>query len=73
MYVGITRAQASLTVTWCERRKRGREWMPRESSRFIVEMGEAAQKASAQGNTVPDVDTARAKAAQLRAMLAGKR
>ena len=73
MYVGITRAQASLTVTWCERRKRGREWMPREPSRFIVEMGEAAQKASEQGNTIPDAGTARAKAAQLRAMFAAKR
>ncbi|MDP2851830.1 MAG: 3'-5' exonuclease, partial [Gallionella sp.] len=59
MYVGITRAQASLTVTWCERRKQGRESMPREPSRFIAEMGEAAQKAAAQGNTVPDADTAR--------------
>lgn len=73
MYVGITRAQASLTVTWCEKRKQGRESMPREPSRFIVEMGEAAQKASEQRNTVPDADTARAKASALRAMLAAKR
>ncbi|OHC68533.1 MAG: ATP-dependent DNA helicase Rep [Rhodocyclales bacterium RIFCSPLOWO2_02_FULL_63_24] len=73
MYVGITRAQASLTVTWCERRKQGRESMPREPSRFIVEMGEATQQAATQRNTVPDAGTARAKAAQLRAMLAGKR
>jgi ATP-dependent DNA helicase Rep len=73
MYVGITRAQASLTVTWCERRKQGREWMPREPSRFIVEMGESTQKAATQGNTVPDAGTARARASQLRAMLAGKR
>jgi len=72
MYVGITRAQASLTVTWCERRKQGRQWMPREPSRFIVEMGEAAQTASAQGNSVPDAGTARARASALRAMLAGK-
>jgi hypothetical protein len=36
-------------------------------------MGEAAQKAAAQRNTVPDADTARAKAGALRAMLAGKR
>ena len=64
--------QASLTVTWCERRKQGREWMPREPSRFIAEMGEAVQKALAQGNTVPDAGTARAKASALRAMLAGK-
>jgi hypothetical protein len=47
--------------------------MPRDASRFIVEMGESAQKAAEQGNTVPDAGTARAKAAQLRAMLAGKR
>ena len=73
MYVGITRAQASLTVSWCERRKQGRESMPREPSRFIAEMGEAAQNAAALRNTVPDAGTARAKAAQLRAMLAGKR
>ncbi len=72
MYVGITRAQASLTVSWCEKRKQGRESMPREPSRFILEMGETAQKASVQGNTVPDAGTARAKAAQLRAMLAAK-
>ncbi|TRZ89296.1 MAG: ATP-dependent DNA helicase Rep [Rhodocyclaceae bacterium] len=72
MYVGITRAQASLTVTWCERRKQGRQWMPRDPSRFIVEMGESAQKASEQGNSVPDAGTARAKASALRAMLAGK-
>ncbi|MDA8256044.1 MAG: UvrD-helicase domain-containing protein [Betaproteobacteria bacterium] len=73
MYVGITRAQASLTVSWCEKRKQGREWMPREPSRFIAEMGEAAQKASVQGNTVPQPETARARAGALRAMLAGKR
>jgi hypothetical protein len=35
-------------------------------------MGEAAQKASEQRNTVPDADTARAKASALRAMLAAK-
>ena len=72
MYVGITRAQASLTISWCERRKQGREWMPREPSRFIAEMGEMAQKASAQGSNVPDAGTARARAAQLRTMLASR-
>jgi len=73
MYVGITRAQASLTVSWCEKRKQGRESMPREPSRFIAEMGEAAQKAAAQRNTMPEPETARARAGALRAMLAGKR
>jgi superfamily I DNA/RNA helicase len=28
MYVGITRAQRSLHISWCERRKQGRELMP---------------------------------------------
>ena len=40
MYVGITRAQRSLNITWCERRKSGREFRPCEPSRFIAEMGE---------------------------------
>jgi ATP-dependent DNA helicase Rep len=40
MYVGITRAQRSLNVTWCERRKSGKEFRPCEPSRFIAEMGE---------------------------------
>ncbi|UCE31505.1 MAG: UvrD-helicase domain-containing protein [Burkholderiales bacterium] len=38
MYVGITRAQKSLTVSWCRKRKRGRELFEREPSRFIAEM-----------------------------------
>ncbi len=72
MYVGITRAQASLTISWCERRKQGKTWMLREPSRFIAEMGETAQKSAEQRNTMPDVTTAMARAAGLRAMLAGK-
>jgi len=38
MYVGITRAQRSLTVTWCKQRKRVRDSTPCEPSRFIQEM-----------------------------------
>ena len=38
MYVGITRAQRSLTITWCKKRKRVRESVPCEPSRFIKEM-----------------------------------
>ena len=38
MYVGITRAQRSLTITWCKKRKRVRESMACEPSRFIKEM-----------------------------------
>jgi ATP-dependent DNA helicase Rep len=73
MYVGITRAQASLTVSHCDKRKQGRELMAREPSRFIAEMGAEVAASAARRNTVPEPDAARAKAAQLRAMLAGKR
>ncbi len=38
MYVGITRAQRSLAVSWTKRRKRGRESVPAAPSRFIAEM-----------------------------------
>ncbi|WP_432786348.1 UvrD-helicase domain-containing protein [Oligella sp. MSHR50489EDL] len=39
MYVAITRAQKHLTVTWCKRRRRAREDIICEPSRFIAEMG----------------------------------
>jgi len=39
MYVGITRAQRSLNLSWCKKRRRGREDVVREPSRFIEEMG----------------------------------
>jgi len=46
MYVGITRAQRTLHVTWCKKRKRAGELVHCDPSRFIKEMaldvGEAA-------------------------------
>jgi ATP-dependent DNA helicase Rep len=44
MYVGITRAQRSLAVSWTKRRKKGRESVPSKPSRFIGEM--ALEKAT---------------------------
>jgi ATP-dependent DNA helicase Rep len=38
MYVGITRAQRSLAVSWARRRKKGRELVTAQPSRFIAEM-----------------------------------
>jgi ATP-dependent DNA helicase Rep len=38
MYVGITRAQRSLTLSWCKNRRRARDSAPCEVSRFIQEM-----------------------------------
>lgn len=49
MYVGITRAQRSLHLSWCKKRRRAREDLTREPSRFIEEMGLAEMP-------VPDQD-----------------
>ena len=38
MYVGITRAQRTLTVNWLKRRKKGRDTIAGVPSRFIAEM-----------------------------------
>jgi ATP-dependent DNA helicase Rep len=38
MYVGITRAQRSLAVSWLKKRKKGRDTVPGKASRFITEM-----------------------------------
>ncbi|MDO9197776.1 3'-5' exonuclease, partial [Rhodoferax sp.] len=38
MYVGITRAQRSLAVSWTRKRKKGREMIAALPSRFIAEM-----------------------------------
>jgi ATP-dependent DNA helicase Rep len=39
MYVGITRAQRTLSVNWLRRRKKGRDTIAGVPSRFIAEMG----------------------------------
>ena len=38
MYVGITRAQRTLHISWCKKRKRARESINCDMSRFIKEM-----------------------------------
>ena len=38
MYVGITRAQLTLAVSWTRRRKKGRDTVAAAASRFIAEM-----------------------------------
>ena len=38
MYVGITRAQRTLSVSWTKRRKKGRDTVAAQPSRFIAEM-----------------------------------
>jgi ATP-dependent DNA helicase Rep len=69
MYVGITRAQRSLHLSYCERRKSGRDWRQCEPSRFIAEMGEEL-KIAGRGKDAPvDRAAGAARLAQMRAML----
>ncbi len=72
MYVGITRAQRSLTLTWCKRRKRGQVWLPCTPSRFLAELDDGNVK---RGDEAIDPDAARVigkqRLANLKAMLGG--
>jgi len=69
MYVGITRAQFSLHLSWCTRRKQGREWRDCAPSRFIAEMGDGLKIAGAADAASTDKAAGRAKLAQFRALL----
>jgi len=73
-YVGITRAQKTLTISLCARRKRGGELMEMEASRFLDELPEEdlewrgiGQKIDAQEQQ----DRGKAHLANLKGMLGG--
>jgi ATP-dependent DNA helicase Rep len=66
MYVGITRAQNSLHLTWCQKRKQGRDTVPCEPSRFIGEMGADIARPS---DKPVGKDAARDKLAAMKALL----
>ena len=68
MYVGITRARKSLTLTHAERRKRGGEWLGCEPSRFIQEMGEDVRRPEA--GTQAAKEAGKARLAMLKSLLA---
>ena len=73
MYVGITRAQRSLHISYAEKRKQSRELIPCEPSRFINEMGkEDLRFSGGKADAVPDKATGAARLEAMRAMLAGK-
>lgn len=66
MYVGITRAQRSLHITWCKKRKRARDTVNCDVSRFIEEMK------LDEGDAVPSEDeiiTPQNRLANLKALL----
>jgi ATP-dependent DNA helicase Rep len=66
MYVAITRAQRSLSLSWCQTRKRARQALSQKASRFIAEMGLKVPAAGA--STVSQAD-GRARLGALKALL----
>ncbi|RCS56651.1 ATP-dependent DNA helicase Rep [Parvibium lacunae] len=72
MYVGITRAQRSLTVTWCKKRRRGRDYQINEPSRFIAEMN-LAEASPAQPQAQPGNLSSKDRLANLKALLNEKK
>jgi len=69
MYVGITRAEQSLHLSWCEKRKQGKEWRTCAPSRFIAEMGDDMKISGGTQDAPPDKVTGRARLAQFKALL----
>jgi ATP-dependent DNA helicase Rep len=71
MYVGITRAQKSLNISWCKKRKRAGEVQLCEPSRFIAELPSADLKHFGNPFNDPDVskEFGKSKMAGIRAML----
>ena len=73
MYVGITRAQRSLHISYAEKRKQGRELIPCEPSRFIAEMGsEDIKFAGGKSDAPTDKASGSARLEAMKAMLARK-
>ena len=74
MYVGITRAQRSLHISYNEKRKQGKELIPCEVSRFIGEMGkEDLRFTGGKEASPPDKASSSARLEAMKAMLAGKK
>ncbi|OHX14984.1 UvrD-helicase domain-containing protein [Chromobacterium sphagni] len=74
MYVGITRAQRSLTLSYCVKRRRAGEWQFIEPSRFINEIDGEDLRHFGKPGAEPLVSKSegKSKLASLTAMLAGK-
>ncbi len=68
MYVAVTRAQRSLTLSWCKERRQAREARSQRPSRFIAEMQLEAAPSSARTVTQ---QAARQQLGRLRDLLGG--
>ena len=72
MYVGLTRAERRLSLSFCKTRRQFGEVSQREPSRFIEELPlELLDWPDRNGHEVPDPDQARDSIAELKAMLQG--
>ncbi len=71
MYVGITRAERSLQISYCKRRRKGRDWALCEPSRFIEEMPQSElTHAGIHAEAVVSKEEGMDKLARLKALLA---
>ncbi len=72
MYVGITRAERALTISYCRARRRGGQSVGAEPSRFLDEMPESVIDWPARhGTKETSSDDAKANIAALKALLEG--
>ena len=73
MYVGITRTQRSLQISYCTKRKQGKEWQVCKPSRFLQELPqeEVVFSGALPAGSAPEVSKGEgmAKLARLKAML----
>jgi ATP-dependent DNA helicase Rep len=74
MYVGITRAQKSLNISWCKKRKRAGEMELCEPSRSIAELPKDDVRHFGNPFNDPEIskDFGKSKMANIKAMLANK-
>ncbi|HCI53454.1 MAG TPA: ATP-dependent DNA helicase Rep [Gallionella sp.] len=73
MYVGVTRAERTLQISYCKRRRRGKDWALCEPSRFLEEMPQSElvyAGGHAEAVQVVTKDEGMDKLARLKAMLA---
>jgi ATP-dependent DNA helicase Rep len=73
MYVGITRAERSLQISYCSKRRQGKEWRACEPSRFLQELpqDEVVYSGMSKAGKAPEVSKSEGmeKLARLKAML----